>query len=181
MPAAIKTIPKEELLEQLAQIETDLGRRKFLSTHKGLISSEVVKQLADLVLEKIRVDTKEALHLAEAAVLVGRKLRRKEDIALGTRAKAQDLVAAVQGYVLLQSGVFVTSIIPAHQPPAVYANRLSVSLTIPQTLLASLESQPNIGIAYLIDPAKKLPMRLLKFESGLDGALLKQYAAACPH
>jgi CHAT domain-containing protein/tetratricopeptide (TPR) repeat protein len=93
MPAAIKTIPKEELLEQLAQIETDLGRRKFLSTHKGLISSEVVKQLADLVLEKIRVDTKEALHLAEAAVLVGRKLRRKEDIALGTRAKANALYA----------------------------------------------------------------------------------------
>jgi hypothetical protein len=100
---------------------------------------------------------------------------------LGSRAKAQDLVAAVQGYVLLQSGVFVTSIIPAHQPPAVYANRMSVTLTIPPSLLASLETQPNIGIAFLINPAAKLPMRLLKFESGLDGALLKQYAAACPH
>jgi hypothetical protein len=100
---------------------------------------------------------------------------------LGSRAKAQDLVGAVQGYVLLQSGEFVTSIIPAHQPPAVSANRLSVTLTIPQGLLASLENQPNIGIAFLIDPAKKLPMRLLKFESGLDGALLKQYTATCPH
>jgi hypothetical protein len=100
---------------------------------------------------------------------------------LGSRAKAEDLTAAVQGYVLLQSGVFVTSIIPAHQPPAVYSNRLSVELTIPQGLLTSLESQPNIGIAFLINPAAKLPMRLLKFESGLDGALLKQFAAACPH
>ena len=100
---------------------------------------------------------------------------------LGSRAKAEDLTAAVQGYVLLQSGVFVTSIIPAHQPPTVYSNRLSVELTIPQGLLASLESQPNIGIAFLINPAAKLPMRLLKFESALDGALLKQYAAACPH
>jgi hypothetical protein len=100
---------------------------------------------------------------------------------LGSRAKAQDLAGAVQGYVLLQSGVFVTSIIPAHEPPAVYANRLSVSLTIPQGLLASLESQPNIGIAFLVNPAAKLPMRLLKFESGLDGALLKQYAGTCPH
>src|ERR1700722_4904970 len=99
---------------------------------------------------------------------------------LGNRAKAEDLAAAVQGYVLLQSGVFVTSIIPAHQPPTVYANRLSVQLTIPQGLLASLETQPSIGIAFLINPAAKLPMRLLKFESGLDGALLKQYAAACP-
>jgi hypothetical protein len=100
---------------------------------------------------------------------------------LGSRAKAQDLAGAVQGYVLLQSGVFVTSIITAHQPPAIYANQLSVSLTIPQGLLATLESEPNIGIAFLINPAAKLPMRLLKFESGLDGALLKQYAATCPH
>jgi hypothetical protein len=99
----------------------------------------------------------------------------------GTRAKAQDLVGAVQGFVLLQSGVFVTSIIPAHQPPVVSSNRLRVTLTIPQGLLASLESQPNIGIAFLINPAAKLPMRLLKFESVLDGALLKQYAATCPH
>ena len=100
---------------------------------------------------------------------------------LGSRAKAEDLTAAVQGYVLLQSGVFVTSIIPAHQPPAVYSNQLSVELTIPPGLLASLETQPNIGIAFLINPAAKLPMRLLKFESALDGALLKQYAATCPH
>jgi hypothetical protein len=100
---------------------------------------------------------------------------------LGSRANAQDIVGAVQGYVLLQSGVFVASIIPAHQPPTVSSNRLNVLLTIPQASLASLENQPNIGIAFLINPAAKLPMRLLKFESALDGALLKQYAATCPH
>jgi CHAT domain-containing protein/Tfp pilus assembly protein PilF len=93
MPTAIKKITREELLSQLARIEEDGDRRKFLSRHKTLIRSEVVKELADLVLEKIRVDTKEALHLAEAAVLIGRKLRRKEDIALGTRAKANALYA----------------------------------------------------------------------------------------
>ncbi|HEY6388595.1 MAG TPA: CHAT domain-containing protein [Candidatus Acidoferrum sp.] len=93
MPTAINKIPREELLLQLAFVDNDSDRRKFLSRHKALIRSEVVKQLADLVLEKIRVDTKEALHLAEAAVLVGRKLRRKEDIALGTRAKANALYA----------------------------------------------------------------------------------------
>jgi CHAT domain-containing protein/Tfp pilus assembly protein PilF len=93
MPAAVKKITREELLSQLARIEKDADRRKFLTRHKALIRSEVVKQLADLVLEKIRVDTKEALHLAESAVLIGRKLRRKEDIALGTRAKANALYA----------------------------------------------------------------------------------------
>jgi CHAT domain-containing protein/Tfp pilus assembly protein PilF len=93
MPTAINTIPMEGLLQQLARVETDPGRRKFLSSHKELMHSEVVKQLADLVLEKIRVDTKEALRLAETAVLIGRKLRRKEDIALATRAKANALYA----------------------------------------------------------------------------------------
>jgi CHAT domain-containing protein/tetratricopeptide (TPR) repeat protein len=93
MPTAIKKITQEELLSQLARIEKDADRRKFLTRHRALIRSEAVKQLADLVLEKIRVDTKEALHLAEAAVLIGRKLRREEDIALGTRAKANALYA----------------------------------------------------------------------------------------
>ncbi|HTQ61459.1 MAG TPA: CHAT domain-containing protein [Candidatus Solibacter sp.] len=93
MPAAVKEIPLEELLPRLARIETDAGRRRFLSRHKPLVRSEVVKQLADLVLEKIRVDTKEALRLAETAVLIGYKLGRKEDIALGIRAKANALYA----------------------------------------------------------------------------------------
>jgi CHAT domain-containing protein len=93
MPTVIKTTANEELLLQLASVETDPDRRKFLASHKELLHSEVVKQLADLVLEKIRVDTKEALRLAEAAVLIGNKLRRKEDIALGTRAKANALYA----------------------------------------------------------------------------------------
>jgi tetratricopeptide (TPR) repeat protein len=93
MPMAIKKIPREGVLLRLARLDNEPDRRKFLSRHKALIRSEVVKQLADLVLEKIRVNTKEALHLAEAAVLIGRRLRRTEDIALGTRAKANALYA----------------------------------------------------------------------------------------
>src|SRR4029077_18824048 len=41
----------------------------------------------------IRVDTREALHLAEAAVLIARRLRRKEVLAVGIRAKANALYA----------------------------------------------------------------------------------------
>ncbi len=93
MPTAVQKIPREELFHQLARVENDAALRKFLSRHKSLVRSEVLKQLADLVLERIRVDTKEALRLAEAAVLIGRKLRRKEDIALGIRVKANALYA----------------------------------------------------------------------------------------
>ena len=93
MPTTLKEAPQQELLLQLARVDNDPERRRFLALHKTLLRSEAVKQLADLVLEKIRVDTKEALNLAEAAVLIGQKLRRKEDIALGTRAKANALYA----------------------------------------------------------------------------------------
>ncbi len=93
MPTAVKKVPRVGLLLQLARLQNEPDRRKFLSRHKALIRSETVKLLADLVLEKIRVNTKEALHLAEAAVLIGRRLRRKEDIALGIRAKANALYA----------------------------------------------------------------------------------------
>jgi hypothetical protein len=67
------------------------------------------------------------------------------------------------------------------QRAGIRPNRLCVELTTPQGLLASLENQPNTGMAFLINPAGELPMRLLKFESGIDGALLKQYAGTCPH
>ncbi|HEY2548252.1 MAG TPA: CHAT domain-containing tetratricopeptide repeat protein [Candidatus Acidoferrum sp.] len=93
MPAALTKAPVEELLLQLASVENDAGRRKFLTRHKSLLRSEVVKHLADLVVEKVRVDTKEALRLADAALLIARKLRKKEDLALGLRAKANALYA----------------------------------------------------------------------------------------
>jgi CHAT domain-containing protein/tetratricopeptide (TPR) repeat protein len=93
MPAAVKKNSREELLLQLGRVENEPDRKKFLSGHKSLLRSEVVTQLAELVLEKIRVDTKEALRLAEGALLIGRRLRRKEDIGLGLRAKANALYA----------------------------------------------------------------------------------------
>lgn len=94
MPAAADKILLEKLLFQLGRLETEAHRRKFLSRHKKLVCTEVVKQLAILVVEKVRVDTKEALRLAEAALLIARRLRRKEDLALALRAKANALYAS---------------------------------------------------------------------------------------
>jgi hypothetical protein len=91
MPAASKKISREELFSQLAGLGSDVALRQFLLRHKILLRSEVVKQLADLVVEKIRVDTKQALSLADAALAIARRLRRKEDLALGLRARANAL------------------------------------------------------------------------------------------
>ncbi len=94
MPALVKKVPPEELYPQLAQLETEPARLKFLTRHRALLRNEVVERLAQLVVERVRVDTREAMHLAEAAVLIGTKLRNKESLALGLRAKANAFYAS---------------------------------------------------------------------------------------
>src|SRR5713101_6286168 len=84
----------ELLFSQLAQLESEAARRKFLTRHPALVHAEIVDRLARLVVERVRVDTREAVHLAEAAVLIGKRLRRKESLALGLRAKANALYAS---------------------------------------------------------------------------------------
>jgi len=91
MPTTVKNASWEELFSELAQLETESARRKFLSRHKSLIRPEVLKQLADAVLERIRVNTREALNLADATLVIARRLRRKEYLALGLRTKANAL------------------------------------------------------------------------------------------
>jgi hypothetical protein len=100
----------------------------------------------------------------------------------GVRSKAQDLVGAVQEYVLVLSGQFVPLSLSAKQAPAqVVGTRLAKSLSLNGTLLQNLEdgNYPDIGLAFIFDPAAKLPMRLMKFEAELDSALLKQFAGTC--
>jgi len=100
----------------------------------------------------------------------------------GVRAKAENLVGAVQEYALVLSGQFVPLRLSAKQAPAqVQGNQLVKSLSLTGTLLQNLESgnYPDIGLAFIFDPAAKLPMRLLKFEATLDSTLLKQFAASC--
>jgi hypothetical protein len=100
----------------------------------------------------------------------------------GVRAKAQDVVGAVQEYVLELSGHFVPLSQSAKQAPAhVSGTRLAKSLSLSGTLVQNLESgnYPNIGLVFIFDPTAKLPMRLLKFEANLDSPLLKQFAGTC--
>jgi CHAT domain-containing protein len=94
MPAMVKKVPSAELFSRLGQIESEPARRRFLARHTSLAQPEIVKQISDLVLEKIRVDTREALRLADAALLIARKLRRKEVLALGLRTKGNALYAS---------------------------------------------------------------------------------------
>ena len=90
-PVAAKKTPAEELFSELARIGAEAERRKFLDRHRAMVKHEVVRQLSELVVERARVNTEDALRLAEAALSIGRRLRGKEEIALGLRAKANAL------------------------------------------------------------------------------------------
>src|SRR5438270_12750175 len=83
-----------ELTAELAQLPAEAARREFLARHRGLVHKTSVEQLAELVVERVRVSTQEALHLAEAAVLIAKKLKRKEFLALALRQKANALYSS---------------------------------------------------------------------------------------
>jgi CHAT domain-containing protein len=91
MPAAVKKKSSDALLAEMGHISGDVARRQFLARHKILIRAGTVDQLSRLVLEKVRVSTSEALNLAEAAVMIAKRMRRKQDLALALRAKANAL------------------------------------------------------------------------------------------
>src|SRR6266849_10543406 len=94
MSATRSKSSRHELIEQLAQLSTEAERRKFLARHRGLIRKEFVEQLAEVVVKRVRVSTQEALHFAEAAILIARRLKRKDALAPSLRAKANALYSS---------------------------------------------------------------------------------------
>src|ERR1700724_3863707 len=93
MPRARGKISEAELATELGKLQDGVAQRKFLTRNSSLVRSEAVKRLAPMVVDKIRGETKEALLLAEGTLLIARKLRRKEEMALAMRAKATALYA----------------------------------------------------------------------------------------
>jgi CHAT domain-containing protein/tetratricopeptide (TPR) repeat protein len=94
MPAIIGKKSTDSLIAELGQLSSEAARRKFLARHKSLVRKETVEQLAQLVVQRVRVSTQEALQLAEAAVLIAKRLRRKDVLPLGLRAMANALYSS---------------------------------------------------------------------------------------
>src|SRR6266403_1762407 len=88
MPATLKKNSTDSLIAELGQLSSESARREFLAQHKALLRQDIVERLAQLVWEKVRISRQEAFHLAEAAVLIAKRLRRKEALSPGLRAMA---------------------------------------------------------------------------------------------
>jgi len=119
---------QQELLGEFASLAAADERREVLARHPELLRSESIKLLADLVLEKIRTDAKEALHLAEAGVLIAEQLRRDEDLALATRAKANALYASGDNRAAVEFHERAIARYEALQNPKEAARTLSASI-----------------------------------------------------
>jgi len=119
---------QQELLAEFAQFSGDDQRREFLGRYPDLLRSDSVKLLADLVLDKIRADAKQALHLAEAGVLIAEQLHRDEDLALATRAKANALYASGDNRTAVEYHERAIAMYEALQNPKEAARTLSASI-----------------------------------------------------
>jgi CHAT domain-containing protein/tetratricopeptide (TPR) repeat protein len=81
------------LTAELARLESEAERERFLSHNPSLLQSEVVSHLSSLILETIRRDARQALRLAESALLIAQRLDSKPSEALALRTKADALYA----------------------------------------------------------------------------------------
>lgn len=130
--AAVNREALEALVPQLVRLTDDAARSKFLTAHRELAHADLVRELTDLVRSHGRVNTREALLLAEFAVALAHELNDQA-------ALAQSLLA--KGGALYGVGEHRASI--QHNSQAVQIFRtLGMTTDLARTLNASI--QPHI-------------------------------------
>ncbi len=80
-----------KLVSELAKLADDASRGRYLARHPKLCSTSVAQELNEIVRTKLRADTREALSLAEVAVVIARKSRDREILGRTLRSKANAL------------------------------------------------------------------------------------------
>jgi CHAT domain-containing protein len=94
----LKIVKEEALIQdgqitELAALDNEVSRREFFDRNPAFIQAGIVKQLAETVVRRLRVDTREALRLSDAAIELAGRLNDKKSLAFGLRAKANALYA----------------------------------------------------------------------------------------
>jgi tetratricopeptide (TPR) repeat protein len=81
----------EGLFEKLGSLPDEPSREAFLVQHPDSLDPAVVMELAEAVRTRVRVDVPQALRLAEAAVVIARKLGDADALGRSLRSKANAL------------------------------------------------------------------------------------------
>jgi CHAT domain-containing protein len=81
----------ESAIERVIGFSDAWSRKKFLRRHTSLLRLEVVEQLAEAVREKVRINLKEALQTAEAALHIAQIIGHPSAVARALRAKGNAL------------------------------------------------------------------------------------------
>jgi CHAT domain-containing protein/tetratricopeptide (TPR) repeat protein len=79
------------LLKKLGELGSDAGRKKLLRGRRKLLRSEAIAELTQAANDNLHVNTRLALHWAEAAVFIARQLKNKDDLGRSLRARANCL------------------------------------------------------------------------------------------
>jgi len=80
-----------KLIDELAALKDDANRSRYFARRRVKSRSPAVRQLIEESRKRLRIDTHQALYLAEAAVMLARKLRQANVLAGSFRAKANAL------------------------------------------------------------------------------------------
>jgi CHAT domain-containing protein len=83
----------DELLQQLGSLPGHDARTGFFLRHPKLMTAEAVFRIRDLVLREIRIDTRAAMSLAEAAMEIAQRIDDRAARAHAFRCKANALYA----------------------------------------------------------------------------------------
>ena len=87
---------REQLVRELAAVADAHRRREFLQEHGADLSAELAIHLTDIARERVRVNTREALSLSEAAIEIARLVGEERSLAYAIRGKANALYALGQ-------------------------------------------------------------------------------------
>ena len=119
---------ERRLFAALAALTSQRRRRAFLARHPGLVRDDVVARLSASVPQKVLVDVKQALALAEAAELIARRRRRPEVLAQALRAKGNALYGRNEHAAAVERHEEAARLFAAAGQPHEVARTLSTSI-----------------------------------------------------
>lgn len=162
------------MFARLSTLDNDTSRQRFLKRHRRLVRRETVERLIQSVQSSLRVDTPQALRLAESAVAISQCLGQTGTLARSLRAKANALYFSGQNQQAVDCHTQAIALFRELGEASELARSLSASIQ-PLALLGQYESAFAVA-----DEARKIfescqdPLRLARLSNNVGNILHRQ-------